>query len=55
VIDSINGQPISNPSDVAGVLAGLKPGQTVPVQITKPDGSQSTVKVALGEYPAGSS
>ncbi len=42
VIDSINGQQISNPSDVAGVLAALKPGQNVPLQITKPDGSQST-------------
>ena len=55
VIDSINGQQIASPSDVAGVLAALKPGQTVAVQITKPDGPRSTVKVTLGEYPAGSS
>jgi putative serine protease PepD len=55
VIDSINGQQISSPSDVAGVLAALKPGQAVAVQITKPDGSRSTVRVTLGEYPPGAS
>ncbi len=55
VIESINGQQANSPSDVTGVLAALKPGQTVPVQITKSDGSQSTVNVTLGEYPGRSS
>jgi S1-C subfamily serine protease len=55
MLDSISGRQISSPSDVAGVLAGLEPGQTVAVQITKPDGSRSTVQVTLGEYPGGSS
>jgi putative serine protease PepD len=54
MLDSISGRQISSPSDVAGVLAGLKPGQTVAVQITKPDGSRSTVALTLGEYPGGS-
>jgi putative serine protease PepD len=51
VITSIAGQPISSPADVAQVLATLKAGQTVKVGITKPDGTQTTLDVKLGQYP----
>jgi S1-C subfamily serine protease len=51
VITAINGQPINAPTDVSQVLATLKPGQTVPVAITKPDGSHGKVNAKLGQYP----
>jgi putative serine protease PepD len=51
VITAIDGHPVSSASDVADVLATLRPGQTVTVSITKPDGTQATVKVKLGQYP----
>lgn len=50
-ITSINGQPIQTPSDVASVLATLSPGQKVKVGIARPDGSNATVSVTLGQYP----
>jgi S1-C subfamily serine protease len=42
-------------ADVAGLsqaLAALHPGDTVPLQIVKPDGSGATLTVTLGELPA---
>ena len=51
MITSIDGQQISAPVDVATVLATLAPGRTVAVGISKPDGSSTTVKVRLGQYP----
>jgi S1-C subfamily serine protease len=51
IITSLDGQPITSPVDVATVLATLAPGRTVTVGITKPDGSSTTVKVRLGQYP----
>ena len=51
LITSIDGQPITVPVDVAAVLATLAPGSTVTVVITRPDGSSTTVKVTLGQYP----
>jgi S1-C subfamily serine protease len=53
VITSIDGQPVTSPADVAQVLATLRAGQTVTVGITKPDGASATLRVTLGEYPAG--
>jgi S1-C subfamily serine protease len=50
-IVSINGQPVTSPVDVAGVLATLKPGQTVSIGLVKQDGSTVTVKVTVGQYP----
>jgi S1-C subfamily serine protease len=50
-IVSINGQPVGNPSDVAQMLATLKPGQTVSIGLIRQDGSSATVKVPLGQYP----
>src|SRR5579875_305236 len=50
-IASLAGQPISSPTDVADVLATLKPGTTVAVGLLKPTGARATVHVKLGQYP----
>jgi S1-C subfamily serine protease len=50
-IISIGHQSISTPDDIAAALASLSPGQTVPVQLVRQDGSQATVQVKLGQYP----
>lgn len=55
VIVSIAGQPVTSPVNVAEALATLRPGQTVTIGITTPDGTNATVKVALGQYPGSSS
>jgi S1-C subfamily serine protease len=54
VITSIDGQGITSPSDLAEVLATLKPGQTVTVGVVKANGSSATVRVTLGQYPGSS-
>jgi S1-C subfamily serine protease len=51
VITAVNGQPTPNTSALSTVLAGLSPGQTVPVTIVRPDGSSGTVSVSLGQLP----
>jgi S1-C subfamily serine protease len=51
VISQINRQSVSSPTDVADALATAKPGQTVSVGIVTSDGSHTTVKVKLGQYP----
>ncbi|MFL6053217.1 MAG: S1C family serine protease [Actinoallomurus sp.] len=51
IIVSVGGTKTPNTSDVTDVIAGLKPGETVPVVVQHPDGSRSTVKITLGELP----
>lgn len=51
IITSVNGQAISDTSTLSAALASLSPGQSVPVAITRPDGSTATVNVTLGELP----
>lgn len=51
VITTINGRQINSPADVANALAGLKPEQTVPVEVTREGGSRSTLNVTTGQYP----
>lgn len=51
IIASVNGKPTPSASDLAGVLAGLRPGRRVEVELLRPDGSTKTVRVTLGEYP----
>jgi putative serine protease PepD len=51
LIVSINGQATPDTATLAGVLANLSPGQSVKVQVVKPDGSQQTVTVTLGQLP----
>ncbi len=50
-IVAVAGKPTPTSGDLAGVLAGLKPGQTVAVGIMHQDGSKATVQVTLGRYP----
>ncbi len=50
-IVSVSGKPTPTSVDLGAVLAGLKPGQTVPVGIMHQDGSKTTVSVTLGQYP----
>jgi putative serine protease PepD len=50
-IVSLDGHPIASADDVATVLATLRPGQTVPVEIVRPNGSRSTVRIRLGQAP----
>jgi S1-C subfamily serine protease len=51
VITSVNGQLTPNTSALSTVLAGLSPGQTVPVAVTHPDGSSATINVTLAQLP----
>jgi 2-alkenal reductase len=50
VITKIDGQPIENPDDLSRVVAGLEPGQTVPVETWR-DGERREVEVKLGDRP----
>jgi putative serine protease PepD len=51
LIVSVDGKPTPDSSALSVVLAGLQPGQKVPVVVEKADGTQSTVQVTLGEIP----
>jgi S1-C subfamily serine protease len=50
-IIALDGQPVASADDVATVLAGLQPGQRVPIQIVGPDGSRATLTIRLGQEP----
>jgi putative serine protease PepD len=52
VILSVAGHPTPTTDDLAGVLATLRPGQRVPVRVLRPDGSRTTLTVALGDAGA---
>lgn len=47
-IISVDGQPVADVEQLATVLAGLRPGQTIPVRIVR-HGKQLTIDVALGQ------
>jgi putative serine protease PepD len=51
VIVSVAGKPTPTADDLATVLAGLRPGQKVPVEVMRADGSRATLQVTLGENP----
>jgi S1-C subfamily serine protease len=51
VILSVDGRAVSNPDALGAVLADLKPGERVPVEVAGPDGSTRTVTVTLGSRP----
>lgn len=51
VITEVNGTATSDTEALAAVLAGLRPGQQVSVNVTKADGSTATVHLALGQLP----
>ncbi len=48
VIISVNGEPTPSTDVLSQVLATLRPGQQVKVQLVTPDGTQSTANVTLG-------
>jgi S1-C subfamily serine protease len=52
VITAVNGTPTPDTETLAGVLAGLQPGQQARVSVTRANGSTATVTVTLGELPA---
>jgi putative serine protease PepD len=51
VIVSVDGNPTSTRALLTTVLAGLKPGQTVPVAVRSQSGTRTTLQVTLGTYP----
>jgi S1-C subfamily serine protease len=51
VITAVAGQDTATTDDLTSVLEALRPGQSVPVQVTRADGSQATVNVTLGRQP----
>jgi putative serine protease PepD len=53
VITSLGGAQVRTPGELTSVLAGLQPGQSVSVGISRPDGSTAAVTVTLGTYPGG--
>jgi S1-C subfamily serine protease len=53
VIMSVAGKPTPTADALSAVLATLKPGQKVPVEIRHQDGKKATLEVTLGQYPGG--
>ncbi len=51
LITAVNGTATPTADALGTVLAGLKPGQTVKVALRHQDGSTSTAKVTLGQFP----
>ncbi|GGT87153.1 S1C family serine protease [Actinomadura citrea] len=53
LILSVNGTATPDQTVLTTVLTDLRPGETVKVEIQKPDGSKKQVQVTLGELPGG--
>jgi S1-C subfamily serine protease len=53
VITGLAGQDTLTTDDLTNVLQTLRPGQRVPVHVTRADGSQATLQVTLGRQPGG--
>jgi putative serine protease PepD len=51
VIVSVDGKPTSTTALLTTVLAGLRPGQNVPVAVRSQNDSTTTLQVTLGTYP----
>jgi S1-C subfamily serine protease len=51
LIVSVNGKPTSTTALLSGVLAELRPGQSVPVAVTSQNATKTTLQVTLGTYP----
>jgi S1-C subfamily serine protease len=54
VIVAVEGNRTPTGSELAAALAARKPGDTVEVELLRPDGSTKAVRVKLGEYPGSS-
>jgi putative serine protease PepD len=51
VIVSVDGEPTATTAVLSAVLAGLKPGQKVPVVVRQQNGTRKTLQVMLGAIP----
>jgi serine protease Do len=51
VIVGLNGADVNTADDLGNVLAGLQPGQSVPVEVAVPDGQSRSIDVTLGTRP----
>ena len=48
---AIDGQPVQDYNDVAAVLSRREAGDTVPVTVTRPDGSVREEQITLAQFP----
>ncbi len=53
VITAVNGTPTQTYDALSAALASKKPGQTVTLSITRQNGTKTSVKVTLGQFPGG--
>ncbi|MEV7807206.1 trypsin-like peptidase domain-containing protein [Microbispora sp. NPDC088329] len=53
VIVKVEGTPTPTASALSQILATLKPGDRVRVELMRPDGTRKTINVVLSELPAG--
>jgi S1-C subfamily serine protease len=51
VISAIDGRAVADQPALASTLSILRPGQSVQVQVARPDGTRASVLVVLGELP----
>ena len=51
VITAVNGTATTDTETLAAVLAGLRPGQQVSLNVTKANGSTTTIHLTLGQLP----
>jgi putative serine protease PepD len=51
LVTTVDGAATPDPSTLTDELAGLRPGQTVRVQVARPGGGRRTVRVTLGQFP----
>jgi S1-C subfamily serine protease len=51
LVTTLAGAPTPDPAALADVLAGLDPGQAVPMAVMRPDSATRTVRVTVGQYP----
>jgi len=51
LVITVDGTATPDPAILADVLAGLRPGQTVRVEVARPGGPSRAVRVTLGQFP----
>jgi putative serine protease PepD len=51
LVTTVDGTATPDPATLADVLAGLRPGQTVRVEVARPGGARRAVQVTLGQNP----
>jgi putative serine protease PepD len=51
LVTPVDGAAPPDPATLADLLAGLRPGQTVRVEVAHPGGPGRTVRVTLGQFP----